>query len=754
MKDNVIFLKALGMLNQVYYLSPNKTGEIYIICKGMLDNNELSQLDKLITLYNDLGSMIPEVNYNLLIDLHTNMAEALISQGKTYYHDYFSDTTYYPKHMEDYIKFNILHVAAMKLYIFLAKRLEKLGLPRAAYDYLLKSIDPWVTPYNHTSSQGDFYLENIEMFDFFLILQIETGNEEIRLLLLERAGLYFQIIKVLGNINDSGKEVFEKYKQFVNYNFFTKEDCTFYANHFEVLALEKRNNDKQLVIQREIDYLTKEIYPNLVNDEHKFIISNSIARSIQDKLSIKKANELINPEKYWQEKFHLEALSLTFNKYDGKLIDNIIKEFFIVLYQRYPNRKLSDLIKQRNSPFINTIFSYLIDLGNYAKAVQVLYAWVSMKPNMKDLPSISNKSIFILAPHYNTVGAHAIISTPDEIIHIPYKSNVTLIEINKARNEVESVWNVTNDESVEFNETVIESLRKLRVEQSKGYIESLSKFINIEELVNEFNKLNKQHQFEYIELPWLNTPILPVISTKTNHTFTITGGHEVIPRTKIHKVLIWFDPMTNLGGFAPFEFKAITKIFTDHNIIYEQYTGDQCTKELFIKEYSSEEYDMIWIITHGEFNYNDPHESLLYISKNETISSWELEEHIPFREEKRYLILNACQTGIAGSWYNSLGLLGLGPSLTNKYQSVMGHLWLADSLAASVLGVFTLSFLLKGKTLAEALKEAMKIMILGKTEIITSLKEIDSKLELIERVEFNSKDLSLPFHSMSAVIYE
>lgn len=754
MKHVEKFNKALEILNNVYYLSPSKTEEIYKICKGMLDSNEISQIDSLVNLYKDIGSMIPEVDYKILINLNNNMAEALITQGKKYYHDYFSDISIYPKHMEDYVKFNMLHLAAMKLYIFLANRLEKLGLPKAAYDYLLKSIDPWVTPYNHTSGQGDFYLENVEMFDSFLIMQIVLGNEQIRLLLLERAALYFRLIRVLGNINDSGKKVFDIYKQFVKHDFLTKEDCTFYANHFEVVALEKRNHDKQKEIQLEIDYLTKEIYPKLVNDEFRFIISNSVARSIQDKLSIKKAIELTDPENYWQEKYHLDALSLPMSEYDENLIDSIIIGFFTELYNRYPNRKLYDLIKQRNSAFINSIFSYLMDIENYKKAVQVLYAWVSMKPNIKELPSITNKSIFILAPHYNTVESHAIIYTPDEIIHIPYKSNVTLSEINKARNEIESVWNVTNDEVVEFNEKVIDNLRRIRVEKSKGYIESLSQFINKEPLVNEFNKLNRQHQFEYIELPWINAPILPIFSTNTKHTFTITGGNEAIPKTKLHKVLIWFDPMMNLGGFAPFEFDAITKMLSNHNIIYKQYSGDQCTKELFIEEYSSKEYDMIWVISHGEFNYNDPHESLLYISKNETISAWELEEYIPFREEKRYLILNACQTGIAGSWYNSLGLLGLGPSLTNKYQSVMGHLWLADSLAACVMGVFTLSFLLKGATLAEALKKAMKVMFQGKSEILLVLKEIDSNLELIERVEFTSKDLSLPFHSMSAVIYE
>lgn len=78
---------------------------------------------------------------------------------------------------------------------------------------------------------------------------------------------------------------------------------------------------------------------------------------------------------------------------------------------------------------------------------------------------------------------------------------------------------------------------------------------------------------------------------------------------------------------------------------------------------------------HGNFDFNIPSNSSLNVGKNESVNLNELIDIIPVRNRKRMLVLNACQSGCSAIRYNAMGFVGLGPGLTNKYQSVVGHLY-------------------------------------------------------------------------------
>lgn len=45
-------------------------------------------------------------------------------------------------------------------------------------------------------------------------------------------------------------------------------------------------------------------------------------------------------------------------------------------------------------------------------------------------------------------------------------------------------------------------------------------------------------------------------------------------------------------------------------------------------------------------------------------------------------------------------------------------------------------------------------MVEGNEKIVESLKAIDTKIEMIERVERTSIQFQIPFYSMSSVVYE
>lgn len=152
---------------------------------------------------------------------------------------------------------------------------------------------------------------------------------------------------------------------------------------------------------------------------------------------------------------------------------------------------------------------------------------------------------------------------------------------------------------------------------------------------------------------------------------------------------------------------------------------------MFLEKYSGPEFDIIRIISHGAFNSNNPHFSKLHVAENEPVTTWELQKYIPIATRRRFLILNACQSGAAGVRYNSMGFLGMGPSVTNEFQSVLGHLWYVDTLASAVLGTFTLKAIPEGSSMPLSLKQASNIVCKGNRVIEECLLESGKDLQMV-----------------------
>ncbi|MEH7856300.1 CHAT domain-containing protein, partial [Bacillus thuringiensis] len=193
--------------------------------------------------------------------------------------------------------------------------------------------------------------------------------------------------------------------------------------------------------------------------------------------------------------------------------------------------------------------------------------------------------------------------------------------------------------------------------------------------------------------------------------------------SKIKKALIWCDPDFNLFD-AHLEKDAIESILTSHGIECDVFACEQCTKEEFIKRYSSNEYDLIWLMCHGNFDFNIPSNSSLNVGSNEYVNLNQLINIIPVRDKKRMLILNACQSGCSSIRYNAMGFVGLGPGLTNKYQSVVGHLWPVDSFAAGVWAALFANELAGGNSWDLSLNKSIRIMSGGLEEIQKNMNDI------------------------------
>ncbi|MDA1617281.1 CHAT domain-containing protein [Bacillus cereus group sp. TH204-1LC] len=748
------FLKAVNTLRQAHVYSPEDVDRLIALCNKVGVSHSQSELLKMHRLCGNIVHSIPDREYILHRDIVYDFSEALVELGKRHkrivqYFDGFTfDQTKFT--FKKYMQFGDPHIFAISLYLNLAVRLEDLGLPGEAFNALIKSLDPWVRLYNKTTGEGDLEATNITLFDHFLLGAIVFGAEENRKTFIGRSALCFRLSKILG-MNNHFRGFYLKDKKFLKLgNESAYEDILFSTNYLEMISMEQK---KHKDFDESVSILTNQFEIEKSKNDHdtSFLIAFTLAKVLRSEEWAKKALACSPSTYYWAEVLYLETLIACSLRTHSEYM-SLIQTFLTQAKEIYPDRMMFELCKQKNSDIINLIVMTCISVREYQLAVELIYTWWASKPGDAIFPCASGKNILVSLPNFNLNGGHFFIYNHDKVAFLGSPSEKTLSDIFTLKDKVESSWTVllNHQEDSTFNNDF-----RNYVELSQEYIESLSEYIGLEIVTNLLNDFPENTHFEYLELSWLNTPILPLIVNSTKNTYSVSLGTSTVSESKeIKKALIWSDPDGSLPT-SSFEVEALMNIFTKHGIDFEIYEGTQCTKTLFLEKYSDPEFDLIWIISHGEFNSDNPPFSLLHVSESEQVTAWELQERTPSEGNSRYLILNACQSGAAGTRFNSMGFLGIGPAITNEFQKVLGHLWVVDSLASAVLGTLTLNSLLEGNSLSFSLKNASNIMSKGNQIIAENICNISPDLQIIDRVQNAvTKDLSLPFYSMSALVFE
>ncbi|TKH01454.1 CHAT domain-containing protein [Peribacillus simplex] len=750
------FLTAAETLKQAIYYAPNDVDKLTKLFNRIGVDHSQKNLLKMFRLCINIVQSIPDEKYYIHKDIVYDFSNALVELGKKHKRvtHYFDGISFNQDHFafKKFLQFGDPHIFAIALYINLAVRLDDLGLPGEAFNAIVKSMDPWVIIYDKDTGKGDLQTKNIDLFDNFLIGTTLIGIEGNRTTLIGRAAAKFHNLSIVGHVNNDARDIFLKYKRYLKHGVdATYEDIRFYTSYLELIMGEKTKNKS---FDEIINYLEKqfEIEKTRNSYENCFLIASVLAKALDSIDWAKKAVSTSPSKAYWAELLYMKAFIIS--RSDNPKVTNyreLLRSFLFQAGREHSDRMMQDLCKQKNSGFLNMMVSSCILNKEYQLAVELIYAWWVNKPGDTVLQSPEGKALIIAIPNFHPKGSHFLIYGKEKVHSLASKSSKKLSDILLIKDKVESSWTAILNEE----ETLIpkEDSRSY-VELSSEYINTLSEFIGSNKLIELLSEIPEGTHFQYIELSWTNTPIPALLSNITQQTYSVSVDSVRLPEPKeVKKVLIWSDPDGSLP-MSTFEVEAIKHILSCKKIDFELFEGTQCTKNLFLEKYSDPEFDIIWVISHGAFNSDNPPFSKLYVAENDPVTTWELQKYTPITTRRRHLILNACQSGAAGVRYNSMGFLGIGPSVTNEFQAVLGHLWYVDSLASAVLGTFTLKALLEGNSLALSLKQASKIMCAGNQAIEEGLLEISDSLHIVERVRNSmTKDLSLPFYSMSALVF-
>lgn len=700
--------------------------------------NKVFKIKDFLEMINNFGNIInqiPNGSYMDMINITNAFTNDLLELGKGN-----DDQDVQPE-------IGFPHLVIVIINLNLAHKMESFGLFGESHKALQKAKDPWVTPFDTITKKGDIYLKRSLDLDLFLI-PMTSFSSDVRTFFVSRAALSFRLSKVMGDVGNEAEIIFESYKKFTRIESPGNFDLLFYTNYLDLLD---PNSEKANSIVR----LLNDCYLKLSDTNHRFIIASCLAFNLRSLDWTKKA---IAEEKtfYWAELIYMKILEICHGE---KINHTQIMELFLDFMRRannqFTDRIMFELIKQKYSIIFTQILVSCIEKKELNLLLSIAYNWNAIKPGNLMFHDIKDKNLFVTIPNFSgNDGPIFLVKCNDEIIFIPIHSDVKLEEIMELKSKVEANWYtlIGNEVPLNFEEEFVMSREQL--DFSMDYVNAIEKFVGLETLIEILDELPLPINFEYLETSWTNTPIIPILSNNTKHTFSITSGYK---RNRVSKkmnnVLIWFDPTEDLHR-AAFELSGLITIFEKNNVNVEIVRESSCTKNGFLEKYSDPKYDLIWIISHGAFDSNNSPNSYLKISKTEIVTAWELQKHIPEMKKSRYLILNACYSGCSDVRNNSMGFIGLAPSAINESQIVLGQLWFVDVLAAGVLGILTLDSLIRGESLKSSLKKSTLTMSKGNQPILEALRAIDNNLEMIERVEYTSVQYEIPFYSMSGVVFE
>jgi CHAT domain len=256
-----------------------------------------------------------------------------------------------------------------------------------------------------------------------------------------------------------------------------------------------------------------------------------------------------------------------------------------------------------------------------------------------------------------------------------------------------------------------------------------------------------------ISLPSYQHPLQYLTTKYLGSSFPITASLK-IPKSdrKITKVCLW----SGAGSITEeIEIGVIESIFGTKNIELSIFTSKNSSKSSFKRIYESDEFDVIWIMSHGEYDHWKTGDIKISISDKESISLNEMIElSSPVKLKRRFLFLNVCD-GAAFASLGGLQKIGFAPALASANQCVLSHLWPVNPWAAALFGALVAINLSQEGDYFKAYNVALETMMLENELIYSFLAgALGAENEFIRRLKNQNISFKEMVHAGSAAFFQ
>lgn len=440
-----------------------------------------------------------------------------------------------------------------------------------------------------------------------------------------------------------------------------------------------------------------------------------------------------------------EALPKSLDEYHQQVILEIVEYINgddLTGLSKIEQLRLADRLSEMLMPYVGTCIEY----GKSGLAISTLLKWYSVNSEMGISPEKSlifypsDRDKFLVGSgRFNLVLSRDLIplykkltSETNEFLGIASSIN-TIADFEITTHEADRFGVPSEDKSEE-----VEIL--------------LKEFFHCEE-IKELIVNDKLDISSMLCLPSNHHSLQYISSKYIDETWPLSSCLEnPKPDADIKKVCLW----CGAGSFTEtMESNVLIDTFASAGIQVDYFPSEETTKEAFIQIYQSDDYDVIWIMSHGEFDHWNPGQLAIEIGAGEEIT---LEEALsleqPKSESRRLLMLNVCD-GATHTNLDGLSKLGFAPALTSNQQCTISHLWPVNPYVAATFGAIYAEKLSKSKDFFYAFKETLKI-IREPTEDVTSYlrDNVSNSLDIQDRLNNNGINLELMIHSGSSAFFE
>lgn len=231
---------------------------------------------------------------------------------------------------------------------------------------------------------------------------------------------------------------------------------------------------------------------------------------------------------------------------------------------------------------------------------------------------------------------------------------------------------------------------------------------------------SKPYPFQSIQLKLLN------------NTWPLTASF-LKPRKdeKIERVALWSGAQS---ATEEIEIKILEQIFGKVGISVDIFNSHTSTIEEFRSLYSNESYQVIWVMSHGEYDHFASKAASIQISSDTFINLDDLLTVTVSNQARRLLFLNVCD-GATHPGNELIPRLGFAAALARDNQATMSNLWPVEGRATAAFGAVYAINLAKGFSFFEAYKNTI-LSFINNSEAIPNLIDdfLDCSSDLTDRL--------------------
>lgn len=539
---------------------------------------------------------------------------------------------------------------------------------------------------------------------------------------------FFYYSRSFSGLNDWGKMILEDTMYLIDETNIQTDDYSFLlSNVYSWCELNDIETEpeflrrKYILLEKEISISSPLIYSesirlNIVLSDG---FSKALRKSMAEKLQYITWENRISKTQFF--------LSIFCNKLLPEIeIEHIIEEIRILNSEIRQDDRINSLHeKSRIAKILNLFIKHCFDKQLYNELNQVILSFYES--------SLKDDSILYVTP--NTPNGLSILSSKQHQL-LEHNPSLVIRELTKYRNLALNQFVLLKGTDY-TNEIPTGDLGFPNYKYGKEYERLLLEVYKVDELKSyDFNELKSIFQFDFNGLPYQALMIRTL-----DYTLPIQNSFKLkLDFPKITKVLFWKGNSFS----SEIEFKCVKEIFDLNNI--QVAVCD--VKDDFI-EHLKDDYQIIWLSTHGEHTHYDPVNSRIVLNDESSLELREFDLLLNQQEFRRLLFFNICEGGVAAQTGDLINV-GFPSLVTEANQDYLSHLWMVDFQVAKLYGVIYAIYISSGLNYFDAFVKTVHTLSNGVESIIKALLPYNSSEEIANLIE---SVRNMDNHDLSNILY-